>query len=187
MPHRPGSVLGRFTPLSRRLFWGEFKPLRSSFCFRLEAGIRQFRQCLVCYLLDIKCSGDAALDQADFISTGYYGLQTGILGITAVFTLVFAYLWALHVFLRDEPILTRIAMYIVFFGAFVFLHLFLYSASLFGQEWMEARKLSATSSGEGIQGFYASNSVIIMRIVWSVIALATLVFATVETFRSKRP
>lgn len=126
------------------------------------------------------------MEQADFLATGYYGLQTGILGITAVFTLVFAYHWALHIFLRAEPVLTKIATYLVFVGAFVFLHMFLYSASLFGQEWLEARKAVIRADGGSIEGFYASNSVIIMRTVWGIIALAALTFSTIETFR-KRP
>lgn len=123
------------------------------------------------------------MSEADYLSTGYYGLQTGILGITAIFTLVFAYLSGLHLFLRKETLLTRLATYIVFVGAFLFLHLFLYSASLFGQEWIDTR--TATDPNE-VRGFYANYSVAIMRVLWGIIAFATLVFTTIETFR-KRP
>ena len=123
------------------------------------------------------------MNDADFLATGYYGLQTGILGITAIFTLVFAYLGGLHLFLRKEPLLTRLATYIIFVGAFFFLHLFLYSASLFGQEWIDARQVSRP---EGLSGAYAGNSVAIMRWLWGLIAAATLAFTTIETFRGRR-
>lgn len=70
------------------------------------------------------------MTEADFLATGYYGLQTGILGVTALFTLVFAYIGGLHLFLRKEPLITRLAVYILFLFAFAFLMMFLYSASL---------------------------------------------------------
>ena len=126
------------------------------------------------------------MEQADFLATGYYGLQTGILGITALFTLVFAYIGGLHLFLRKEPLITRIATYIVFVAAFVFLHFFLYSASLFGQEWLEARRAVVAAEGGSMGGFYAGNSVIIMRVVGGIVALATLVFTTIVTFRKRK-
>jgi len=122
------------------------------------------------------------VSEADFLSTGYYGLQTGILGITAIFTLVFAYLGGLHLFLRKENLLTRLATYLVFVGAFLFLHLFLYSASLFGQEWIDSR---VVTNPDEASGFYENYSVAIMRFLWGVVAFATLVFITIETFRKQ--
>ena len=49
------------------------------------------------------------MTEAEFLSTGYLGLQTGILGITALFTLVFAYVGGLHLFLRIFGALIGIA------------------------------------------------------------------------------
>ena len=114
------------------------------------------------------------MTDADFLSTGYYGLQTGILGITAVFTLVFAYLGGLRLFLSKEPLRFKIAIYIVFLGAFVFLHLFLYSASLFGQEWLDLQSAQADQD----DGFYAENSVLInadcSTVMWDINSFAKL-------------
>lgn len=122
------------------------------------------------------------MTEADFLSSGYLGLQTGILGITAVFTLVFAYVGGLHLFLRKEDLLTRSAVYILFVFAFLFLMMFLYSASLFGEEWMDLRR--ASGIGDGLQG-YSGQSVFLMRLFGGIIGLATIVFVTIETFRSR--
>lgn len=123
------------------------------------------------------------MTEADFLATGYYGLQTGILGVTAMFTLVFAYIGGLHLFLRKEPFLTRLAVYLLFVISFVFLLMFLYSASLFGQDWIDSRRESAM--GDGLRG-YSGNSVLLMRILGGVIGLATIVFVSIETFRTRK-
>ncbi|MEO0962978.1 MAG: hypothetical protein AAFY01_11200 [Pseudomonadota bacterium] len=127
------------------------------------------------------------MTEAEFLATGYQGLETGIAAITAVFTLVFAYIGGLHFFLKEQPILTRLAIFILFIGAYVFLHMFLYSASLFGQEWLDARSAveGANASGDGLSSFYAENSAAIMRWVWALIAAATLGLVTIETFRNR--
>ncbi len=124
------------------------------------------------------------MSEAEFITTGYHGLQTGILGVTAIFTLVFAYLGGLHLFLRKEPLLTRIAVFTIFVGAYLFVNIFLYSAALFGQEWLDLR-IQAVALDPADYGFYEGNSVTIMRITWGIIALGTLAFTTIDTFRSK--
>jgi hypothetical protein len=123
------------------------------------------------------------MTEADFLATGYYGLQTGILAITAMFTLVFAYIGGLHLFLRKEPFLTRLAVYILFCVAFVLLIMFLYSASLFGEEWMDLRRQSGI--GDGLRG-YSSSSVGLMRFFGGIISLATIAFVTLETFRRRK-
>lgn len=127
------------------------------------------------------------MTEAEFLATGYQGLETGIAAITAVFTLVFAYIGGLHFFLKEQPLLTRLAIFILFIGAYVFLHMFLYSASLFGQDWLDARSAveRAGVSGEGLIGFYSANSVTIMRWVWAIVAAATLGLVTIETFRNR--
>ncbi|MEP0070682.1 hypothetical protein [Pyruvatibacter sp.] len=127
------------------------------------------------------------MTEAEFLSTGYQGLETGIVAITAVFTLVFAYIGGLHFFLKEEPVLTRLAVFILFIGAYAFLHMFLYSASLFGQDWLDARLAAdgVNASGDGLSNFYAANSATIMRWVWAIIAAATLGLVTIETFRNR--
>lgn len=123
------------------------------------------------------------MTEADFLATGYYGLQTGILGITAMFTLVFAYVGGLHLFLRKEPFLTRLAVYLLFLIAFVFLLMFLYSASLYGQNWLDLRRESGL--GDGLRG-YSGNSVAWMRIIGGIIGIATIALVSIETFRSRK-
>ncbi|MEC7289458.1 MAG: hypothetical protein VXW22_05125 [Pseudomonadota bacterium] len=123
------------------------------------------------------------MTEADFLATGYYGLQTGILGVTALFTLVFAYIGGLHLFLRKEPLITRLAVYILFLFAFAFLMMFLYSASLFGEEWQDLRR--ASGIGDGLQG-YSGQSVFLMRLFGAIIGLATIAFVSIETFRPRK-
>ena len=123
------------------------------------------------------------MTDAEFLSTGYLGLQTGILGITALFTLVFAYVGGLHLFLRKESVTTRAAVYTLFVFAFLFLMMFLYSASLYGEEWIALRR--ASNIGAELKG-YSSQSVNLMRIFGALIGIATLSFVTVETFRARK-
>lgn len=123
------------------------------------------------------------MTDADFLATGYYGLQTGILAITAMFTLVFAYIGGLHLFLRKEPFYTRLAVYLLFCVAFILLIMFLYSASLFGEDWMDLRRASET--GDELRG-YSGQSVGLMRVFGGLISLATIAFVTIETFRQRK-
>lgn len=123
------------------------------------------------------------MTEADFLATGYYGLQTGILGVTAMFTLVFAYIGGLNVFLYKEPFLTRLMVYLLFVLSFIFLLMFLYSASLFGAEWIDLMKSSGNN--HELQG-YSGQSVLLLRVLGGLIGIATLVFVTIETFRPRK-
>lgn len=123
------------------------------------------------------------MTEADFLATGYYGLQTGILGVTAMFTLVFAYIGGLNVFLYKEPFLTRLMVYLLFVLSFIFLLMFLYSASLFGAEWIDLMKSSGNN--HELQG-YSGQSVFLLRVLGGLIGIATLVFVTIETFRPRK-
>ena len=100
-----------------------------------------------------------------------------------MFTLVFAYIGGFHLFLRKEPFTVRLAIYVLFVISFVFLLMFLYSASLFGQEWLDLRQQSEI--GDGLQG-YSGYSVNLMRIFGGIIGVATIAFVSIETFRTRK-